>query len=42
MTPVTHRLTPRSFLARTLPVRAADDRVVMLVTNAPSGATFSD
>jgi hypothetical protein len=32
---VTHLLTPRSFLARTSSVRAADDRVVMLGHGRP-------
>jgi hypothetical protein len=35
MTPVTHRLTPRSLLTRTFQVRAADDRRAMLGHGRP-------
>jgi hypothetical protein len=35
MTPVTRRLAPRSFLARTFQVRAADDRGAMLGHGRP-------
>jgi len=35
MTPLTHRLTPRSFLARTSPVRAPNDRGLTLGHGRP-------